>query len=90
MLGCSRAARVGNQVFAADMTAGAADGAAEYAEAAARAREILGRIDAGLDPMSAVHGVGFRDVLPDTAVVEVGVLAAADPLVETKADTLPQ
>ncbi|WP_143203542.1 hypothetical protein [Streptomyces sp. CB01580] len=72
------------------MTAGAADGAAEYAEAAARAREILGRIDAGLDPMSAVHGVGFRDVLPDTAVVEVGVLAAADPLVETKADTLPQ
>ncbi|MFF9073487.1 hypothetical protein ACF1BP_27295 [Streptomyces sp. NPDC014735] len=90
MLGCSRAARVGNQVFAADMMAGAADGAAENAEAAARAREILGRIDAGFDPTSAVHDDGFRDALPDTAVVEVGVLAAADPLVETKADTLPQ
>ncbi|MFF3731112.1 hypothetical protein ACFYXM_12515 [Streptomyces sp. NPDC002476] len=40
--------------------------------------------------MSAVHGDGFRDVFPVTAVVEVGALAAADLLVETKADTLPQ
>ncbi|MFE1404057.1 hypothetical protein ACFW5D_10385 [Streptomyces sp. NPDC058770] len=90
VLGCSRAVRVGNQVFAAGTTAGSADEAAESADAAARAREIFGRIDAGFDPMSAVHGDGFRDVLPVATVAEVGVLAAADPLVETKADTLPQ
>ncbi|MEU3653390.1 hypothetical protein AB0E67_11240 [Streptomyces sp. NPDC032161] len=90
VLGCSRAFRVGNQVFAADTTAGSADGAAESADAAARAREIFGRIDAGFDPMSAVHGDGFRDVLPVTTVAEVGVLAVAVLLVETKADPLPQ
>ncbi|MGW3161940.1 hypothetical protein ACWC9Q_03425 [Streptomyces sp. NPDC001142] len=94
VLGCSRAVRVGNQVFAGGTTAGSADGSADgtadSADAAARAREIFGRIDAGFDPMSAVHGDGFRDVLPVATVAEVGVLAAADPLVETKADTLPQ
>ncbi|MFF9511478.1 hypothetical protein ACF1BU_34525 [Streptomyces sp. NPDC014724] len=60
--------------------------AAGGAGAAAQAREVFGRIDVGLASVSAVHG----ESSPVTMVVEVSALAAADLLVETKADAVPQ
>ncbi|MFB6717543.1 MULTISPECIES: hypothetical protein [unclassified Streptomyces] len=59
---------------------------AEGADAAAQAREIFGRIDVGLASVSAVHG----ESSPVTMVAEVSALAAADLLVQMKADALPQ
>ncbi|MFD7620521.1 hypothetical protein [Streptomyces sp. NPDC059802] len=60
--------------------------AAEGADAAAQAREIFGRIDVGLASVSAVHG----EIFPVTMFVEVSALAAADLLVEMKAEAVPQ
>ncbi|MFB6991775.1 hypothetical protein ACFC0C_38070 [Streptomyces sp. NPDC056178] len=60
--------------------------AAEGADAAAQGREIFGRIDVGLTSVSAVHS----ESSPVTMVVEVSAPAAADLLVQMKADAFPQ
>ncbi|WP_335938767.1 hypothetical protein [Streptomyces sp. PTD5-9] len=64
--------------------------AAEDVDAAARARETFGRVDAGPAPAGAVHGEIFRALRPVTTTAEAGALAAADLPVAMNADAVPR